>query len=494
MSGRLASLAGSAISWQAVQHFGVKAIYLLRLVVLARLLVPDDFGLLAIAVVSIGFLMNLTQFGMIPALVQRAEVEERHYDAAWTVGMLRALAVGLVVALGAPIIAGMFAEPRATPVIRALAIWPLFQAAASIKVADLTRRLQFREVAFLRLSEAVSTTVVSIALATRFGVWALVAGSLAGPAIASTLSYHVARHRPRFVLGMGEVASLARFGRWIFLSSLIAVAGRSVLHMVISRQLGVAELGLYFLAARLAFLPSDAVSEVIGSVAFPIYSRIQSNLEQAVVAFKTQILGVSVVLFPVYGLLLALAPTLTEEVLGPKWVGTAPVIRILAVAGLIGLLGEVAVPVFKGLGQPAKVTLLETVQTSLLIASVWELAGRFGLPGAAAAWVPAILASQFLAVLFLRRIFDRPFAGLPGPLLLIAVVTGIGVSIALAIDHALPGLVGLVLAASAATVVLGVLLLAADQYFNLGLRSALARAFPRAAALLGHRGGDNATA
>jgi PST family polysaccharide transporter len=229
-------------------------------------------------------------------------------------------------------------------------------------------------------------------------------------------------------------------------------------------------------------------------VAFPIYSRIQSDLQQAAQAFQTQILGISVLLFPVYGLLLALAPTLTEEVLGPQWIGTAPVIRILAVASLLGLLGDVAVPIFKGLGQPAKVTLLETVQTSLLIGFVWELARRFGLPGAAAAWLPAILASQILSVVFLRRIFHRPFAGLLRPVLLIAAIAAIGAWVALFIDRLLPGLVGLFGAAAAACCVLGVLLLLADHYFKLELRSSLALVFPKAAALLGHPAGETEAA
>ena len=94
-------MAGSAISWQAVQQAGVKVIYLGRILVLARLLVPEDFGLLAIAAISVEVLMHLTEIGMIPALVQRVDVQNRHYNAAWTVGMLRALAVSSVVFLGA---------------------------------------------------------------------------------------------------------------------------------------------------------------------------------------------------------------------------------------------------------------------------------------------------------------------------------------------------------------------------------------------------------
>ena len=75
--------------WQGIQHFGVKAIYLVRIPILARLLLPDDFGLMAIAIVALDVLLQVTNFGMVPALVQREGPGREHYHAAWTVGVLR---------------------------------------------------------------------------------------------------------------------------------------------------------------------------------------------------------------------------------------------------------------------------------------------------------------------------------------------------------------------------------------------------------------------
>ena len=109
---------------------------------------------------------------------------------------------------------------------------------------------------------------------------------------------------------------------------------------------------------------------------------------------------------------MALAPSIAEEILGPNWTGTAPVIRLLAIATLLGILGEVAVPVFKGIGQPYRIAALEAAQTLVLVVLVWWLAGRYGVVGAAAAWLPAVLLSQVLCIAFLRRALTRPFLGL----------------------------------------------------------------------------------
>lgn len=478
--------AGSALTWKAAQLGGVKAIFLLRLLILTWLLTPEDFGLLAIAVTAIGFFMTVTDIGMIPALVQGADVDEKQFNVAWSVGLTRALLITAVTILAAPIIAGIFAEPRAVNLIRVLALRPLLDALGSIKVATLTRNLEFRPLAIIKLGEAIMNTVVSIALAYFLGVWALVAGALAGSTLSLILSYLLAPHRPRLSFDRAAIRPLIRFGRWIFLTSLIVLAGSYVLRVVISRQLGTAELGLYFLAAQLAFLPAELASEIVGDVAFPLISRYQSELRQVTKVFHTMLTGLAALLFPVCMLLFVLAPLLVQEILGPRWDGTVPVIRILTLVSLIGIFGEVTGPIFKGLGQPYRVTLLEVVQSLTIISLVWGLTSRFGLAGAALAWLPTVIISQLISAVFIRRALPEPFVGLWRPLLLIILCSGLGAFAALLVVNIIPGLVGFVLASLLAVVMIGVLLWLSDRRFALGLVDDLGQTFPQVAAWIGY--------
>jgi O-antigen/teichoic acid export membrane protein len=487
VSRELARNAGVALSWRSVQHVGVKLIYLARLLILARLLAPADFGLLAIAVVAVEFLMQLTNIGEIPALVQRADIERSHYDAAWTVGLLRAVGIGAIAVLAAPLIADVFSEPRAVNVIRALALRPVLQAAASIGVARLTRDLQFRTLAILWVVEALASTVVAVALASPLGVWALVAGALAGPAVFSLLSHVVAPHRPRLCFRRNAIVDLVRFGRWVFLTVLMTLAGRSVLQATISRQLGVVELGLYALAARLAFLPAEASAVVLGAVSFPLFSRLQSEAAKTAAAFRTLFSGLCAFVLPVVGLIVALAPSMIDEVLGEKWAGTVPIIRLLAGVSAVGLLGDTARPMFLGMGRPYVVTVLATVQSICVSILVWILAGPYGLVGAAFAWLPAVAASQIVCALFIHRYCPGCFAGLGGPLLAVLSAATAGSLAAFALNSTVGGLLGLVLAGLSGLTLAGGLLLAADRLFGLGLLASLEQVFPRVAALLGHR-------
>ncbi len=479
------SRAGNALLWQAAQHFGVKAIFLVRLLVLARLLSPDDFGLLAISSVVIDVLLRVTNFGMIPALVQRVEADRDHYDAAWTVGVLRALAITSVTILAAPLVARLFDEPRATDIIRVLALRPLVDAGASIQVARLTRNLNFRSLAFIELPKALANTLVAIASARWLGVWSLVAGALGGSVAYLIASYIAAPHRPRLSLELNAARSLARFGQWIFLTSLAAMAGQSVLRLVISRQLGAAELGLYYLAASLAFLPAELASQVVGQVAFPFYARLQTDTSQASLAYRTILTSLSALLIPGCALLIALATSLVENLLGPEWQGTAGIIRVLALASAVGFLGDTIVPILQGTGRPDRILMVVGAQSSILIALAWVLADRYGVVGAAMAWLPATGLAQVLGVLFLRQVLPQPFADLGAPIGATVAVSGVAAVIALGVDPVIPGIPGFLLAGLIGVVLAGASLWVLERRFALGLADGLVRAFPQVAALVG---------
>lgn len=469
--------AGRAFAWQGVQHLGARLVYLARIPILARLLAPEDFGLLAISIIAVEVVLHLTNFGFVPALVQRGDAEPRHYDAAWTAGLLRSSAVAVAVAAGAPWIAAVFDQPEAEGPIRLLALRPVLQASASIGVARLTRDLDFRGLAALSLTEAFVGALVSIALATSLGVWALVAGALAGPLAQTILSYRVAPHRPRLQLDRDATASLLRFGRWVYGVGLVALLGRTVLHGAISRQLGAAELGVYFLAGKLAFLPSEVAAELVGVVVFPLVARMQGTPAEAARLFRRLLRALLALLVPALALVVVLAPSLVDEVLGARWEGSAPVVRILALACGAGLLADAAAPVLKGMGRPDRVLALELVQTSILVVLVLLLPMRFGLPGAAFAWVPASLAGSLVAAVALRGLL-RPGDGWIAFVAALTAAVAAGAMLAHRVDAAVEGLAGLVLGGGAGAAIAYGGLAWADRRFGLGLAAFAFDLFP----------------
>jgi PST family polysaccharide transporter/lipopolysaccharide exporter len=481
---RLGAATGTAVSWRAAQHVGVRLISLIKFLVLARILDPSDFGLLAIAAVAVDLLVSLTDFGMVTALVQRPRVHARHYDTAWSVNLTRSLVIAAVIAAGAPVLASLFGEPRATEVLRVLALRPMLDAAASIRVADLTRELRFGALAAIRLSTAVADAIVAISLASAFGVWAVVIGALTGAAVGSVISYVVAPYRPRVSFDTDAARSLFRFGRWILLAGVLGVAGDAVLRAVISRRLGAADLGVYYVAVRVAILPYEAISEIVTAVAFPVQALLQNDRARAARVFRSTLKAPLALLIPVYATLVALAEPAARYLLGAQWDGAAPVIRVIAVIAVIGTIYDSTAAMLQGLGRPQWVAALAAVQLPIVAALAWALAGALGVTGAALARLVAETAVQISAGVMAARLLPRPFAGMARPILAFLVAAGAAAGASLLIFASISGVWGAIFGAAVGVTVGAAVLLLLDRAWALGLREDASKAFPTVMAWL----------
>lgn len=471
--------AGNALVWRSIQLAGVKGISLIRLLVLARILSPTDFGIVVIGLTIIGLLLQLTNFGLIPALVQEDIVNTEKYNVAWSMIVGRGFIVTLIVFITAYPVAMLFGEPESIELIRILAFQPMIESLSSIKVAELIRTLQFRPLAFLGLAKVLTDALISIMLAPELGVWAIVIGALSGASVALFVSYIVAPHSPRFRFDRGIAQGLLNFGRWIFFSDLIMIIGVYALRASISNLLGAASLGHYYLATRIAFFPGEIANQVIGSVAFPLYARLQNNIQQVADAFQIILVGTSALLYPVCGLLIILAPSIVNEVLGPEWYGTAPLIRILTLVTAISLFTDTSIPIFKGLGRPKYITIVTGAQSITLIALVWVFIHYWGLLGAALAWLPAVGLALILSIIFIKRLLIRPFAGILPTLSTIIVAAILGALITYIINKSLLGLTGLFVAALLGLLVPLTMLLIFDRFFRFGLLHNLLFIFPQ---------------
>lgn len=478
MSEPTARRVGSAMSWQAVLVGSDQTINLLRFFILARLLAPEDFGLLAIATIAVDMLLTVTYMGMMPAIIQRRDASPRHYHAAWTVNVLRGAAVSFVVILTAPLIAQLFDEPRAVNLIRLVAVRPLLSAFLSVRTYDLRRDLDFRRLTIIDVPPNVIQTVVAIALVPLMGVYALAAGMIAHAVSHVLLSYVVSPYRPKLTFGGEAARALLRYGRWILATSIVGVVGESLLRMVVSRQLGTAELGLYYLAAKLVELPSNLIGSVLYGVAFPLHARFQDERERAAATFRSNVTAFLASLVPLTVGLGVLAPALVRDVLGERWDGAAPVIRILAVGIVLSILRAAAAPLIEGHGRPEWATALYTARSIFLIVGVVLLAPPFGLVGAAFAVVVAELMVMIMSAGLALRLLPSPFHGLWKPAAASGLATACAAAVAVGIDNLVGPPSGFAAAAVAAGLVGVGLLAALDRLLDVGMLAQLLRALP----------------
>jgi O-antigen/teichoic acid export membrane protein len=482
----LARRAGRAVLWKGFEIAGNRGLSLLRTLVLARLLVPDDFGILAAGLVTLDVGVQVTNFGMREAVIQQREPVREHYDAAWTFELVRTAIVAAILMLAAPLIAThMFGAPRAANVIRVLALAPLLDRAGSIGTLSLVRQLRFGPVAGLGLAASLVHATVAIALAGTLGVWAMVIGHLSGVLAQTIGSYVVAPRVPRFSFRTEAARPLLHFGRGVFARQVIDVLGGAVLQVVIARRLGTAELGMYFVAARLAFLPREIFRTIGIQVAFPVQAELQLDRDRAERAFRGHLAGTWLFLIPLYGVAIALAPGLMAHLVGTRWLGAVGATQVLALAALLGPVSDAATPVLMGRGRTGVVAFLVAGRSIAIAAVVWTLAGAFGLVGACLAWVVGEGLAAVCAWVALRASLPKAFAGLTGPGLVIVSSAAAGTAVAFAMERVVPGVSGVMIAALLSLMVALVTLLWLDHRLRLGLVTEIGRALPGSARRLG---------
>jgi len=358
-----------------------KLLNLVGTLILGHLLAPKEFGLVAIAAVAITTIMAATETGMTSALVQASVREQAHYDVAWTVGSIRGLIVCGALLFAAPLVARLFGEERAAPLVRLMALLPWISSLASPRMADLIRELQFSKLAPIAIVAVMVEVGLAISFAGKIGGAAIIAGKLAGAATITLSSYLIAPHRPRLRTSYDSARHLIAFGRWLFAISVTAVTADLFIKVLIARRLSVNDLGVFSMSDKLAELPTQVANESIGTVAFPLYAKLRSDAPRLQAAVRAHLTGLMFFLLPATALTVALAQPLEVRVLGPNWAGMASLVVLLALGYVFELAFNVVYFLLQALGAGARLFLVELTQYITLIVAVILLSGRFGLTG-----------------------------------------------------------------------------------------------------------------
>ena len=306
------------------------------LMILARLLSPVDFGLVGMVTAVTGVLSLFREFGLSTASVQRAEINEGQISTLFWINLVVGGVLGALALAIAPLVAAFYHEPRLFSVTIVLAAGFVFNGAGVQHSAQLQRQLRFTTIAGIEIASLLTSSVISIAMALRgYGYWALVAWSVTLP-VASTIFMWLKTGwfpgRPRLGTGM---RSMMGFGTIVTLNYLVVHVAYNLDKVLLGRFFGAEITGIYGRAYQLVTLPTDNLNSAVGSVAFPVMSRIQDQpgrLRSYFLKAYSLVLAVTIPITLVAGLF---ARDLVAVVFGPQWGDTVPVFRLLVPTILI---------------------------------------------------------------------------------------------------------------------------------------------------------------
>jgi len=379
---------------------------LTRLLILARILAPHDFGLMGIALLSMATLETFSQTGFQQALIQKKYDIKPYLDSAWTFLILRGVILFAILYLIAPYAAVFFDASEAKPIIQVIGLSVIFQAFTNIGVIHFQKELEFNKQFIYQLSGTLTDFVVAVAAVLILGnVWALVFGLLAGKAAMLVVSYLIHPYRPHLSFDIGKARELFGYGRWILGSSVLVFLITQGDDILVGKLVGVTALGFYQMAYLISNLPATEITNIISQVAFPMYSKLQDDLPKLREAYLKVMQVTAFITFPMAGLIFVLAPDFTMIFLGEKWMPMVPAMQILTLWGLIRSLGATTGPIFQGVGKPIIATKLQFVRLILLIIIIYPLTIKWGILGTSlAVFISGLLISPFSHYIVVMRI------------------------------------------------------------------------------------------
>jgi lipopolysaccharide exporter len=396
--------------WMIAARFSVQSIGFLSTIVLARLLAPTDFGLVALATTFSVALQAISEFSFDVVLIQNQQATREHYDTAWTLSVCRniILAVSLIAAAGW--LAEFFGDQRLEAVIYWLAAAEIVAGVENIGIIDFRKDLAFHKELVLLVLAKLGAFAITIPLALVWqNYWALVAGIVAGTILRVVLSYAMCAFRPR--IGFARWQELMRYSKWLILNNICSLLFNRSNTFVIGKFAGAPAVGIYSVAFEIANMTTANLLAPLRRAIFPGFAKLVDH-ESLRTGFIVVLALVMLIGTPLAVGIGAVANPIVRVMLGDRWVDSVALIEVLSIYGFLGLVSSVSAPVFLAIGRPQLQLWVLLMGTIVLIPSLIIGTAHAGALGAAwavtfAAAVRAV--TDFVLISRLLRIPVRQF-------------------------------------------------------------------------------------
>ena len=397
-------IAAGAI-WLVASKLATRFLDLVAMLIVARLLLPAEFGLFALAVSVLLVLNAVTDLSLSNAIIQMKDPPDSVYDTAFTLNVLRGFAVAAALAAIAIPFASLYGDARLQAIILALATVPVLKSLVSPRMAHLQRQLSFKPQFYLEAAGKIAAFVASILVAylTR-SYWALVAGMIATPAISSMISYQFAPYRPRF--GLHEWKPIFGFSGWLTLSNAVNTLNWQADRFFIGAKLGTATLGQYTVGSELASLPTNAPILPIMQALYAGFAKLAHDTVRLREAYMTSQCVIIAIALPISVTVSVFAYPILDLAIGPAWSQSAYVVQILAPVFALQMLTAPAQSIAMATGRTRSIFMRDTVallvRLPLIVLGLWFA----GLSGVIWARVASGLFIIILNLALMKRILD----------------------------------------------------------------------------------------
>lgn len=314
--------------WKLMESFLSKGVSMLVSIVLARILLPDDYGIIAFTSVFINLSDTLIQAGFSTALIRKEKVNERDYSTVLGISILMAFFLYTIIFLSAPMISRFYKEPLLINVLRVIALSLFFQAFASVRTAIVSREMKFRVLFICSVVSNILSGIVGIVIAyLGFGVWALVFQQLAQQLLLTVSLFIGVKMKVNFMICKESAKELVPFSAKVLVSSLLSFFSGSICNLVVGKTHSMTDLGYYEKGSLFPQNISLYTFSAVSNVFLPVFSSVQNDRRRLNSVFQ-RVLNVSAyIILPMMMGLCMVAETLISIVLTDKWIPATWILR-----------------------------------------------------------------------------------------------------------------------------------------------------------------------
>lgn len=352
-----------ALFWSFLDQSSSKIVAMIVQIVLARILAPDAFGLLAVLLVVVNIAGSIAQSGFGSALIQKRDVSDRSYDTAFWMSMAIALALYIILFTFAPIFAAFYEMPELVPCLRILSLAVFFNSANSIQRSYMQKNMDFRSLFRVNLSAVIGSGVIGVALALLGAeVWALVAQTLTQSIVTCVVMVHEIPWRPRVRFRRKEAAELFSYGWKICITGILNTAYTGVSELVIGKTCPASALGYYSQGRKYPLAAIGIVSNAIANVLFPAFVDVKNDMDVFIHRVKRALSVGTFLIVPTSLLVAVAAEPIVALLLTEKWLPCVLVFKLACIPYVLLMFQLVNLRAYMALGRSGLYLKLQTIK------------------------------------------------------------------------------------------------------------------------------------
>ena len=379
--GNLKEKTVSGMMWGAVGKVGTLTINFLSNLVLARLLMPEDFDCIGMLAIFLAVSNIFIQGGLGTALIQKKNPTKLDYSTVFYWNLVFAVVFYVILFAIAPAVARFYGLPILQPMLRVQSSVLIIQSFAIVQITQLQKRMDFRALAIRNMAAALAGTLIAIPMALHgYGAWSLVASAILAAIVNVLLLWKMSDWSPSLEFSFASLKQLFSFGGLMLLSSLAETLYTNLQGLIIGKRFPAGNLGYYMQAKKLEEVPVTGLSSIVNDVTFPAFAKLQDDPDRLLEGMRKSTKALSFVNFPMMILLMIIALPLITLLYGAKWETSAPYFQILCISGLIYTINTLNTNVIKALGKGKIYFAVQIIKRTIGIALIF-FGMRYGIYG-----------------------------------------------------------------------------------------------------------------